>query len=171
MTSDRRPARLVVCAALGIEARAAARPGLRVVTVGVGPRRAEKAAARLPPFDALAVTGFAGSLDARVRPGSLVVATEIRGPDGAVACPSAELIAGLLERDGAPVHRGPLLTCDRVVTGRRERAALAATGALAVDMESAPLAAAAAGRPFAVVRAVVDTPEHPLFSPATLAGG
>jgi len=171
VTSREDKARLVVCAALGIEARAVGHPGLHVVTVGAGPHRAYRAAARLPDFDALAVTGFAGALDPRIRPGSLVVATEIRGPDGAVPCPSAELLAGLLERVGAPVHCGPLLTSDHVVLGRGERAALAATGALAVDMESAPLAAAAAGRPYAVVRAIVDTPDRPLLSPATLTGG
>jgi 4-hydroxy-3-methylbut-2-en-1-yl diphosphate reductase len=38
-------------------------------------------------------------------------------------------------------------------------------------MESAPLAAAAAGRPVAVVRAVSDTAERPLVSPGLVSGG
>jgi 4-hydroxy-3-methylbut-2-enyl diphosphate reductase len=52
------------------------------------------------------------------------------------------------------------------VTGRA-RAALAATGAVAVDMESAWLAAAAADpdRPLAVVRAVLDGPGRELADP------
>ncbi|MWA01663.1 4-hydroxy-3-methylbut-2-enyl diphosphate reductase [Actinomadura sp. LD22] len=162
---------LAVCAALGIEARALARGGLPVVRTGAGPARARKAAARLAVADALAVAGFGGALDERLRPGDLFVATEIRGAGATVPCPAAEPLAGLLERTtGATVHRGPLVTTDHIVTGR-ERAALAATGAMAVDMESAPLAAAAGDRPVAVVRAIVDTPDRPLLSPATLTGG
>jgi 4-hydroxy-3-methylbut-2-en-1-yl diphosphate reductase len=44
-------------------------------------------------------------------------------------------------------------------------------GALAVDLESAWLAAAAGERPVAVIRAISDTPQRPLLSPAALAGG
>jgi 4-hydroxy-3-methylbut-2-enyl diphosphate reductase len=43
-----------------------------------------------------------------------------------------------------------------------ERAELAATGAICVDMESVILTTAAAGRPVAVVRAVSDTPDRPV---------
>jgi 4-hydroxy-3-methylbut-2-enyl diphosphate reductase len=162
--------RLVVCAALRIEAWAVACGDLRVIRTGPGPDRARAAAARLPEFDALAVTGFGGALDARLRPGDLFVATEIRGPERTVACAATEPLAVRLERAGATVHRGPLLTTDHIVTGR-ERAVLAASGAPAIDMESAPLAAAAAGRPCVAVRAIVDTPDRPLLSPATLTGG
>ncbi|MGI5328269.1 4-hydroxy-3-methylbut-2-enyl diphosphate reductase [Actinomadura nitritigenes] len=162
--------RPVVCAALGLEARALAHVGLPVVRTGAGPARARRAAARLRDADALAVAGFGGALDGRLRPGDLFVATEVRGAGPPVPCPSAEPLAGLLERTtGATVHRGPLVTTDHVVTGR-ERAELAATGAMAVDMESAPLAAAG-DRPVAVVRAIVDTPDRPLLGPATLTGG
>jgi 4-hydroxy-3-methylbut-2-enyl diphosphate reductase len=53
-----------------------------------------------------------------------------------------------------------------------ERIALAARGALAADMESTWLAQAAAGRPFAVLRVVLDTPERELSRPlTTLTGG
>ncbi|CND58371.1 lytB-related protein lytB1 [Mycobacterium tuberculosis] len=163
--------RLIVCAALGVEARAVSRGGLDAVRTGMGPAKARAAAGRLPEHDALAVAGCGGALDERLRPGDLFVATEVRGPSGTVPCRSAEALAGLLERTtGATVHRGPLVTVDRVVTGA-QRAELAATGALAADMESAALAAAAGDRPFAVVRAIVDTPDRPLVSPATLTGG
>ncbi|MER7541529.1 4-hydroxy-3-methylbut-2-enyl diphosphate reductase [Actinomadura sp.] len=162
---------LVVCAALGVEARAVARGGLRVVRTGMGPAKARAAAAGLPEHDALAVAGCGGALDERLRPGDLFVATEVRGPSGTVPCRTAEALAGLLERTtGATVHRGPLVTVDHIVSGA-ERARLAAGGAMVADMESAELAAAAGDRPFAVVRAIVDTPGRPLVSPATLTGG
>ena len=48
---------------------------------------------------------------------------------------------------------------------------LAATGAIAVDMESAPLLAGAAGSPAVVLRAISDTPDHPVVSPRIVAGG
>ncbi|MCQ0005710.1 phosphorylase family protein [Actinomadura madurae] len=136
-----------------------------------GAAKARSAAGHLPEFEALAIVGCGGALDDRLRPGDLFVATEVRGASGTVRCRSAEPLAGLLERTtGATVHRGPLVTVDHMVTGS-ERASLAATGALVADMESAELAAAAGERPFAVVRAIVDTPGRPLVSPATIPGG
>jgi 4-hydroxy-3-methylbut-2-en-1-yl diphosphate reductase len=163
---------LVVCAALGIEARALSQDeDLDVVRIGMGEANARTAAESLPEFGALAVVGCGGALDDRLRPGDLFVATEVRGPSGTVRCRSAEPLAGLLERTtGATVHRGPLVSLDHMATGL-ERASLAATGALVADMESAELAAAAGERPFAVVRAIVDTPGRPLVSPATIPGG
>jgi 4-hydroxy-3-methylbut-2-enyl diphosphate reductase len=62
------------------------------------------------------------------------------------------------------------VSTDSVVRGER-RAELAATGALAADMESASLVAASWLHPVAVVRAVVDTPGRELMSPSTLVGG
>ena len=55
------------------------------------------------------------------------------------------------------MHVGPLASADHVVHGP-ERGVLAREGALAADMESFWLAAAAAGRPFAVLRVVLDAP-------------
>ena len=65
-------------------------------------------------------------------------------------------------------------TSDRSNPGRRSstgvaREKLAAGGALAVDTESYWLAQA--GKPFAVVRSIVDTAEAPLVHPAALARG
>jgi len=62
------------------------------------------------------------------------------------------------------------VTVDRLV-GHGGHEALAAGGAIAADMESAPLLAGAAGRPGVVVRAISDTPEHPVVSPHTIPGG
>lgn len=160
--------RLVVCAALALEARALG--GGTVVRTGVGPARARAAAGRLPGFDALAVAGFGGALVTALRPGDVFVATEVRTGDRRFPCRGADALAGLLSTAGLTVRRGPLAAADHLVTGA-ERAALAATGALAVDMESGVLAEAAGERPFAVVRAIVDTPARPLPHPMTLTGG
>jgi 4-hydroxy-3-methylbut-2-enyl diphosphate reductase len=138
----------------------------------MGPRRARAAAGRLAaePGRALAVMGFCGALDPDLRPGDLVVASEVRGPRGSVACPGADLLVALLRRAGLRARSGPLVSVSRPAGGA-QRARLGDSGAIAVDMESAWLAAGAAERPFAVVRAVVDTPERELSRPlATVVG-
>ncbi|MEV5741828.1 4-hydroxy-3-methylbut-2-enyl diphosphate reductase [Microbispora rosea] len=172
---------LIVCTALGMEARAVARglrsrpdlggdhPRVQVVRMGMGPGRAARAAGLLPPAAALAVTGFGGALHDGLRPGDVLVATEVRFGDRVWPCPSAPLLAGELLRAGLPARTGPLVTSPRVVTGRG-RHALAGEGAYAVDMESASLAAAAGTRPFAAVRVIVDTPDAPLLNLATMGG-
>lgn len=166
---------LLICTALGMEARAVrrglSRSPVRVQLrrTGLGPRRATRAAATLPEFDALAVTGFAGSLVSGLRAGDVLAAEEIRYGDRTFACPSAPLLAGELARAGLRARTGSLLTSDRVVTGARRRE-LAEQGAHAVDMETGPLARSAAGRPVAAVRVIVDTPAAPMLSPATLRG-
>jgi 4-hydroxy-3-methylbut-2-enyl diphosphate reductase len=168
--------RLLICTALGIEARAlrhglpAGPPDTTVLRTGIGPARAGRTAEVAGGFDALAVAGFGGALDDGLRPGDVLVADEVRFGDRVFACPSAPLLAGELGRAGISAHVGPLVTCDRVVTGD-ERRRLAGTGARAVDMEAGPLARAADGRPFAVLRVIVDTPGRPLLRPATVRGG
>ncbi|GEL17347.1 4-hydroxy-3-methylbut-2-enyl diphosphate reductase [Pseudonocardia asaccharolytica] len=161
----------VVCAPLSVE-RAAL--GKRVGDVpvrhtGAGRDRSATAAAQLAaagPRPVL-VAGVAGALTAPLRPGDLVVADEVRS-EGAepIRLPTARPLAAALRRLGLRVHVGPVFSSPVLVGGAR-RAALAATGALAVDMESAWLAPAAGGGPFAVVRAIVDTPEAPLARPGT----
>ena len=65
---------------------------------------------------------------------------------------------------------GPVATVHKLVeTGAH--ADLAAAGVIAVDMESAPLLECAGDRPAVVVRAISDTPAHPLVSPHTVSGG
>jgi 4-hydroxy-3-methylbut-2-enyl diphosphate reductase len=159
---------LVICAALGIEARALRRglSGTPVVRVGYRARLA----GRLPDYAALAVGGFGGALTTDLRPGDVVVATEIRGAGRTVACHRPEALAADLRRRGLPAVCGPLLTTDRIVR-RGEFAALAVTGAAVVDMESALLAAAAGDRPVAAVRVVVDATGHPLVRPGTIRHG
>jgi 4-hydroxy-3-methylbut-2-enyl diphosphate reductase len=170
-----RDARLLVIAPLRLE-RAALRRGLPEALVlhsGMGAARARSAAlvaARIPA-DAVAVAGFCGAVTRGLLPGDIVVATEVRGPAGVTECSSRPLVAALAALGIRRVHVGPLVSADHVVRGL-ERAAMAGEGALAADMESAWLAPGAAGRPLAVLRVVLDTPERELHRPlATLAGG
>ncbi|HEY3010785.1 MAG TPA: 4-hydroxy-3-methylbut-2-enyl diphosphate reductase [Micromonosporaceae bacterium] len=158
----------VVCAPLRVERLALRRTRAPVVRTGMGPRRAARAAALLAGRPVL-VAGVGGGLGPEVRPGDLVVATEVRGPDGARwPCPSAPLLAAELRRNGLTVHLGPVASRARVVDGRTRRE-LAATGALAVDNESAWLAERAG--PLAVIRAIVDTERAPLWHPGTVSRG
>jgi 4-hydroxy-3-methylbut-2-enyl diphosphate reductase len=161
--------RLVVAAPLRVEAWAAARSGLPAGTIlvrtGMGPERASRSTRliRESKADAVALVGLGGGLGPGVEPGHVVVADEVRTSDGSVSahCPSAPLIAGELRRLGLTVHVGPVVSVARLAIGTA-RAELAATGAIAVDMESAQIAPGAGGVPLAVIRVIVDTAREPL---------
>ncbi|WP_327288019.1 phosphorylase family protein [Streptomyces sp. NBC_01198] len=170
-----RPPLLVVCA-LRIERfalrRGAARGVAHQVTVlrtGMGPTAAEEAvrtALHDPALSGAAVvtTGFCAGLAPGMRPGDVVVSDE--GNDGTA-------LAAALKAAGHTVHTGPLAESDHVVRGA-ERAALAATGAIAVDMESAAMRRAAlaeGAQHIAAARVVVDTPEYELVRVGTLRTG
>jgi len=187
---------LLVCAPLRFEARAIRR-GLRdsaragggtgrgdagsptVMRTGYGSVRAARHAEKVREgsFGMLAITGTGAGLAPVLRPGDLVVASEVTsvgdgGPgDGpALRSPSAPLLAGELRRAGLRAHTGRVATVDYLVRGA-ERDRLAQKGMMAADMESAQLAAAAGGRPLAVIRAISDTADRPLLHPGVLAGG
>ncbi|WP_309032938.1 phosphorylase family protein, partial [Streptomyces alfalfae] len=124
---------------------------------------------------AVLATGFCAGLVPGMRPGDLVVAEETREPRGTVGCVGTEPLVKALRRavPGRTVHTGPLTGSDHVVRGA-ERAELGATGAIAVDMESAATllsAVRAAARPVAAVRVVVDAPGHELVRISTVRGG
>jgi 4-hydroxy-3-methylbut-2-enyl diphosphate reductase len=163
---------LLVLAPLRIEALAARHAGATVMRTGMGPDRAAAAAraAAGEPARAVAVIGFCGALDPDLEPGDLVVADELRGANGPIACDGAEAMEGALQRAGLKTRRGPLVSVRKITRGSA-RQQLAADGSIAVDMESAWLAPAAAGRPFAALRAVVDTPSHELLRPRTVVSG
>src|SRR5690348_17961996 len=160
----------IICAPMRIEARAIRR-GLRansdqhsadppqVLRTGYGTKRAADRAGELKasPFGQMVVMGVGAGLTSDLDPGDLVVGTEV----GVATCLSAPLLAGELRRAGLTARTGRITTVDHLVR-RSERAGLAADGTLLADMESAPLAAAAGDRPVAVIRAVSDTPVHPV---------
>jgi 4-hydroxy-3-methylbut-2-enyl diphosphate reductase len=167
--------RLLVCSPLRLEARAVRRgigSGAEVRRTGYGPVKSAAEAAKLRPgsFGMLAIAGTGGGLSGDLSPGDLVVGTQVSGSGAAISCPSAPLLAGELRRAGLNARAGQIVTVDHLVHGA-ERERLARTGALVADMESAQLLAAAADRPAIVLRAVSDTPQRPLLSPAGLAGG
>ncbi|MQA73481.1 MAG: 4-hydroxy-3-methylbut-2-enyl diphosphate reductase [Solirubrobacterales bacterium] len=164
---------LLVLAPLRIEARAVRRglaPGGQVVPTGMGPGHSRAAVAGRLPGEAVAVSGFCGALDPTIEQGELVVATEVRSPAGVIPCPAAGVLAGALRRRRLRVRMGPIVSANGIVRGP-ERRRLHAEGAVAVDMESAWLAAAASDRPLAIVRAVVDTPKRELARPLALVNG
>ncbi len=166
--------RLVVAAPLRVEAGALRRgaAGLRVVRTGMGPDRSERAALALrdDAAPAIAVAGLCGGLDSGLEPGDVIVASELRSPDGGLRRLDPDALYEGLAGLGLRVRVGPIQCTRRMVRGA-ERLSLADAGVRAVDMESWWLAAAAAGRPFGVVRVVVDTPRHELFRPASLRHG
>jgi 4-hydroxy-3-methylbut-2-en-1-yl diphosphate reductase len=168
------PRDLLVLAPLGVEARAAraGAPWARVQQIGMGPRRARRAAAirRREVAGPILIAGFCGALDPTLEPGEIVLASELRGPMGTTPCPDPTILAGVLRRAGLRVHVGPIASSQRLVVRERRRA-LHRTGALAVDMESAWLAPEANAQPLVTLRVVLDTAERELHHPfATLAG-
>src|ERR671931_155166 len=164
--------KLLVLAPLRIEA--AMLPdvaGWTVLRTGVWPRRARVAAARGRAVEtpAVAVVGLCAAVAAELRAGDVVCATELhRHGARPVPVPGSSLLAAALRRRGLCVHVGPIASVDRI-TAPHERAELRGDGVLAVDMESAWLAGAADGRPFAVIRVVVEAHGRSLYDPRTLA--
>jgi 4-hydroxy-3-methylbut-2-enyl diphosphate reductase len=157
----------VVCAALRVEARAirAGWPQARTQVIGM---RAKRLRGRR--FDGpVVLLGFGGGVRAGQRPGDVVVASEIRTVRGRTPLPSAGRTAATLRRAGVEATVGPLWCSEAIVFGRSARAELAGR-AVAVDMESAPLAAATAPRDLTVVRVLVDTPARGLARASVLNG-
>ncbi|MFJ8888467.1 1-hydroxy-2-methyl-2-butenyl 4-diphosphate reductase [Streptomyces sp. NPDC102402] len=180
---------LLIACALGIE-RLALRTGRKgclpgpgpvsIIRSGMGPRAAEDAvrdALGLSGAGGTAViaSGFCAGLEPGMHPGDLVVAEETRDAAGTTPCTGTGLLVDALVRalPGRTVHTGPLAGTGHVVRGP-ERAGLRATGAIAVDMESAATlrtAVRTGPRPVAAVRVVVDAPEHELVRIGTVRGG
>lgn len=168
MSSGRQASDLVVLAPLRIEARGirSGAPGVDVRRIGMGPRRAARAAARFgaqPPRPTV-LAGFCGALQPGLRPGDVVLASEVHGGEGVTPCADPAVLAGALRRDGLTVHVGPITSSRAVVVGD-ERRRLRQTGQLAVDMESAWVVPALRDRHPVVMRVVMDTAEHELYRP------
>jgi 4-hydroxy-3-methylbut-2-en-1-yl diphosphate reductase len=152
-----------------------AAPRALVRHTGMGPARSRSAASSLAreAGAALLVLGVCGGLDEASRPGEVIVAERVlaahdeHDAPAPVACPGAGELAAALAATGLQVRAGPIVCVSKIAVGER-RAQLHARGALAVDMESVWLAGGAAGRPFAVVRVVLDSPSHELLRPGAV---
>ena len=98
-------------------------------------------------------TGFCGALDPALRESQIIVAGEV------LDAQSQEKFAArnILNADST-VMFGVLVTQDRVAQNAAEKQDLYASGAIAVDMEAAAVAARAkrAGLPFACIKVVSD---------------
>jgi adenosylhomocysteine nucleosidase len=137
------------------------RPGLRIAPVGLGAALlAERwAACRAGLHEPLVISaGVCGGLDPHLAPGELVVPGRVLAPDGEILAVPPAVHARVLAAAG-PAATGLLVTTRVVVSTPAAKAALrSATGAAAVDMESAAILAAAraAGLEAAAIRAVSD---------------
>jgi 4-hydroxy-3-methylbut-2-enyl diphosphate reductase len=170
---------LLIAAPMRIEAAliSSAARGARVHKTGMGPAHSKAAARELAeqPGDGVLVLGFCGGLDEGSVPGEVIVAEEVyaaadEGHDEEpVRCAAAAELVTRLTGRGMKVRTGRIACVSRLALGERRRQ-LHAGGAVAVDMESVWLAAAAAGRPFGVVRVVLDSPSHELLRPQAAAG-
>ena len=157
-----------VVAAMGVEAWAVRRrvPRMRVVRAGIGLASLSQ---RISSPVALSV-GLAGGLLAEHDPGTVVIPSRVAASGGAAIECDPEWVAALRAasvRLGHATLDGSLATTHALVTDA-ERHRFAEMGFVAVDMESAGVAALA--ERFAVLRIILDTPAHEI-SPAWLRPG
>jgi adenosylhomocysteine nucleosidase len=170
-----------IVAALEAEARildsAHSRPGeLRTLpdgtllaVSGVGLAPAERAARALigAGASALASWGMAGGLDPALRAGTIFLPSHVLSVDGK-QFPTARQWRerlGVALAAQHPIASGKLFTSAHMIVSIADKAlAFSTTGALAVDMESAAIAAIAARHelPFIAVRVIVDTADDAL---------
>lgn len=108
--------------------------------------------------EALLSIGIAGGLDASLRPGSIVLPDIVLGPGGSEHRVSAEWHAAVLQEVPKPAIGTLYASADPACSVAEKAALRAATGALAVDMESVAVATAAAEAniPFLVLRIIAD---------------
>ena len=143
---------------------------------GVGPTKARLAAWDLVKAGAKALVswGSAAGLISELLPGTLILPKEVLATNGSVYCSDPHWHKGLCKRLEAnlPLHTGPLAESPAILTSSSEKTALfEKTGAVAVDMESAAVAAVAyeAGMPFVAIRAIAD-PVEMTIPPSILSG-
>jgi len=163
---------LAVIVALELEAailrRALGRACSPLFVSGPGLERAREAAQRAVASGARALIGWglAGGVNATAVTGSVLLPRLLLAGEGSWLTDPAwcERLALALGPD-LPLLELPLYSAANVLTAPADKAALAdATGAVAVDMESAAIAqvAAEASLPCVVPRAVADGPEDTL---------
>jgi len=143
-----------------------------VVAHGIGHRRAAETAHRafdlMPGAELVIGTGVVGALSSGLRPGDLVLSERVltldadgRIDEQVTVVDEAHLrtVSRSLTHAGIAYSTGAILTSHRVLaTGAEKRSAKEVTGAIAVDMETAAIAAEAGARglPFVAIRAVLD---------------
>jgi adenosylhomocysteine nucleosidase len=158
---------LLAVTGLKREAALLAAPGVIVIPGGGdSPALAAKleAAFRQHHPRGVVSVGLGGALSPALAVGDWVVADRIVG-DGEAWPTETGWAAELQARLGAKAHLGPIAASETMVVDAASKAALrAATGALAVDMESHVAArfAAAHGLPFAVLRVISDGADRAL---------
>lgn len=172
--------RVAIIVALSVEQaslRRLVRAGAGEVSVtqsGPGPARAadNARAALAGGAGALVSWGLAGGVDPRLGPGTVVVPRRVRAENGDAYAADVEwraVIDGAL-RGELRVSDGDLLSVAEPLVTPAAKSAAAALGAVAVDMESAAIAAIAARArvPFIALRVVVDTASD-VLPPAAVA--
>ncbi len=160
---------ILIACGLQREAKILGRPGVITVPGGGDAARLEMMLASHAARATMIVSsGIAGGLDPALVAGDVVVdCTMPHALDPRVAEGLARMRAALPH-----AHYGTIVGQDRIAARAIEKAALhAATGAMAVDMESHVAARVAAryGLPFLAIRAISDT-AHETLPPAALVG-
>jgi len=139
-------------------------PGVRVVVTGLGQAAARVAADEwVPQVRGVVVCGLAGGTGGLARAGDVVVASGLWVTDG-----GAE--HGVLGMELPGTLLGLVASVESAVDTPEARAGLRAAGAVAVEMEARSWAEVCARLrvPLVVVRALLDTPEEPLGTAATM---
>ncbi|ADJ28133.1 purine phosphorylase [Nitrosococcus watsonii] len=166
----------------GCLAKQRLRPGDKIVLSdslhlqlsGIGPERAHRAAENLLSTGAKALIswGVAGGLAPHLKPGVLLLPEQVRLLNGEQYGTDPCWLQSLLERlEGTLLlSSAPLQHTEAILSSPEEKARLyRQTGCVAVDMESAAVgkAAASAGVPFLVIRAIAD-PAQTALPPSAL---
>jgi hopanoid-associated phosphorylase len=162
----------VLCTSgLAAEARIARAAGFQVI-VGAGDPGRTAALVREAVREAKCLISFgvAGGLAPHMRPGDVILSSEVIGDDRRWSPGDAfqRQVADMARDIGA--SDGPVLGWRNIIASEDDKArAWRQTGAIAVDMESAIVAraAAAASIPFLVLRTIADSPTRAL-PPAAL---
>jgi len=158
-------------------ARCTGGPAPAIVCAGADGRRAQAGAARLIAEGAQTTISFGicGGLDLALRPGTLILAETVIEESGRIFTADEKLRAQCLETlksAGLSAHGGAILGLDHAAATAGEKGRLFSEhGADAVDMESHGVARAAAeaGVPFLVLRAVADPAERDIPRAALVA--
>ena len=127
-------------------------PKLAIRAVETAIRAFSAAELSASKLEAVISTGFCGALDPNLNENEIVVGTEVLDSATNTRYPCAPVLAD------RSFTSGVVVTQDRIANTAAEKAALSATGAIAVDMEAAAVSAHAkrARLPFTCIKVVSD---------------